>query len=203
MYDLLALCKEVDRTNIFSINFVKQRLGMLQYNNECRLDESQWNKSILFEDHLYQRIQDGKKVLLITHGYYPYQREIQTIDPIEFLAEATIKDFSAYEIYVDQCVFFSDIIYRTLNLKGIKLKVYNFSYDVNEKQFSDLKYLLNQYSDSCELYKSPIAHYYHADRRNNILYTFELYSNKDDLDETSKNLIDFIIDKLTQKSFVS
>lgn len=199
MYDLLALCKEVDRTNIFTINYVKQRLGMNQYNNECRLDESQWGKAILFEDFLYQRIQAGVKVLLVTHGYYPYQREIQTIDPIEFLAEATIKDFSAYEIYVDQCVFFSDMIYRTLSLKGIKLKVYNFSYDVNEKRFSDLLYLIKQYSDSCELYKSPIAHYYHADRRNNILYMLEQYSKIEDLDKTNKSLIVYIIDKLTNK----
>lgn len=201
MYNLLALCKEVDRTNIFSINHVMQRLGMLQYNdNTCRFDEKQWNKAILFEDHLYQEINKGVKVLLVTHEYYPYQREIQKIDPIEFLAEATFKDFTGYTIYIDQCVYFSDMIYMTLNAKGIKPIVYNFSYDVNDKTIGDLKYLIKQYADSCELYKSPIAHYYHVDRRNFILYTFELFSKKDDISTHDKQTIDLIIDKLTQKT---
>lgn len=198
MYDLLKRCSDEDQTNIHSINFLMQRLGLDQYQNKCKLEEFEWNKAIVLEDALYRSQAQGQDVLLVTHGYYPYQREIKTITPVEFLAELTFKDFSNQYVCLDQCVYLDEEIYIQI-LDKVKLYHHPFNYDVRDKTLSSIHYLVKQYADSCELYKSPIAHYYHADRRKHIINRIK------DIQQNSSNIIKdertiaYILDKLIKK----
>ena len=200
MYDLLARCNDVDKTNIHSIEFLMQRLGLDQHPNKCKLDEIEWNKAILLEDKLYQEYLKGNDVLLVTHRYYPYQREIKTIEPVHFLSELTFKDFSNQYVCLDQCTHFDDEVFQKIK-KLTKWYNHPFNYDTRNKGLADINYLVKQYSDSCGLYKSPIAHYYHADRRQyliDLIQMIEINSQKV-RDGDSKRVIAYILNKLKNK----